>query len=1060
MGRQGTPRTDASRASLAHRVGAYVSAHRLRRRWLALMGVLAAVVVVVTAGALTMPASTMTADMATLPEGASVPEGYTQQYTAKDEVNGITVTAYAPEGVVPEGATLKASLLAQDSDEYAAAKQATGATDEEGTGFAAMDISFADADGNEVEPTGDVYVNIDVAGILPEDADPKSVTVQHLAEDETGAVASVDTVADTAEDTEGVATAVDTTNVRAAFSVDGFSTFTITWEQGWNNEHPINFTCYYTGTSQELPTLDRPGNFTMRNGQTVDFSKSDYDSRLNIDGYTYDRAEYRIEDYDSWQPLNELGVSKAYHGWNYYVNGDEVSGEPQVRLYYTKNSSGGGEGGGIPGGTTTENATVQTGKTAVLRDDGNYDLTLSISGDRGSATSPAPVDVLFIVDKSGSMSGSRMNNTHTAMNTLVDSLEGNANIDARYSIVTFSGTSGNDGSWNDKGDAAVVLPWTAVSGNNVSNVIGSISANGGTDYQAGLDVGTDQLNNARQGATKVVIFLSDGEPTWSYNYGNGGDALDRTDDGWGSTYQGWVETLNQAKMISCDYFYAVGIGTSANDYLDDLVRSVTATTKQQIKAATDGSNLKNLFNDIAANVTFFAAQNVKITDPLSEYADLVLTNNVPQFTVSVTNGTTTWSDTVAPGNSVTFYDADGKAQTATPRVSNDNRIIYLVLPENYQLEEGYSYSISTIITPSQKAIDEGIGSDAAKQEPDVGTGTHADNNEQGFWSNDNDNAIVSYTANGQDGSEKFPKPVIRVQAPKTGSLTITKAVSGASADSKVFNVTISTRTNVSSATPMNGSTKVDFSDTDGDGTYTASVPVTANTSTIITGLPLGSYSVTENTDDVAIEGHRFDGVVYSSSDGDDDGTSGVCTLNENAPEASVGLTNSYTQVTNIRVHKTDSSGKDLVGALFTLTNDEGEYYKAYDSTTGEVEWSTGDQVTLSFDESNESLFNISGLENGTYTLTEVQAPAGYQMLSDTVTITVTGGHVTISKASGVSLDEDNSNTIRVTNSAGEILPNTGGSGNTPLILGGLLLVAAAGCGYGLRRRHEGRGARS
>lgn len=232
MGRQGTPRTDASRASLAHRVGAYVSAHRLRRRWFALMGVLAAVVVVVTAGALTMPASTMTADVATLPEGASVPEGYTQQYTAKDEANGITVTAYAPEGVVPEGATLKASLLAQDSDEYAAAKQATGATDEEGAGFAAMDISFVDADGSEVEPTGDVYVNIDAAGILPEDADPESVTVQHLAEDESCAVASVDTVADAAGGAEGVVAISpdDVTAVQAAFTTDSLSTYTVTWK--------------------------------------------------------------------------------------------------------------------------------------------------------------------------------------------------------------------------------------------------------------------------------------------------------------------------------------------------------------------------------------------------------------------------------------------------------------------------------------------------------------------------------------------------------------------------------------------------------------------------------------------------------------------------------------------------------------------------------------------------------------------------------------------------------------------------------------------------------------
>lgn len=301
MGRQGTPRTDASRASLAHRVGAYVSAHRLRRRWLALMGVLAAVVVVVTAGALTMPASTMTADVATLPEGASVPEGYTQQYTAKDEANGIIVTAYAPEGVVPEGATLKASLLAQDSDEYVAAKQATGATDEEGAGFAAMDISFVDVDGNEVEPTGDVYVNIDAAGILPEDADPESVVVQHLAEDESGAVASVDTVADAADVTEGIA-AVDTndaTSIQAAFNANGFSTFAITWRglesSSGDESQPSDATNESTGSALAVPLAEGDANA----------SDNDVEVEGSIMTEQQEMAELLNHKENSWQVVKE-----------------------------------------------------------------------------------------------------------------------------------------------------------------------------------------------------------------------------------------------------------------------------------------------------------------------------------------------------------------------------------------------------------------------------------------------------------------------------------------------------------------------------------------------------------------------------------------------------------------------------------------------------------------------------------------------------------------------------------------------------------------------------------
>ena len=150
-------------------------------------------------------------EAAALPDGAEVPEGYTQQYTVRDEENGFAVTVYAPEGTVPEGAVLSAELLSEETEEYAAAEQelaeetkaalaengidlqsadgadGTEAAGEDGEaaepsyGFAAMDIHFEDAEGNEIEPAEQVYVVIDAAGLIPEDVDPESVTVQHLS---------------------------------------------------------------------------------------------------------------------------------------------------------------------------------------------------------------------------------------------------------------------------------------------------------------------------------------------------------------------------------------------------------------------------------------------------------------------------------------------------------------------------------------------------------------------------------------------------------------------------------------------------------------------------------------------------------------------------------------------------------------------------------------------------------------------------------------------------------------------------------------------------------------
>lgn len=1101
MGRQGTPRTDASRASLAHRVGAYVSAHRLRRRWLALMGVLAAVVVVVTAGALTMPASTMTADVATLPEGASVPEGYTQQYTAKDEANGITVTAYAPEGVVPEGATLKASLLAQDSDEYAAAKQATGATDEEGTGFAAMDISFADADGNEVEPTGDVYVNIDAAGILPEDADPESVTVQHLAEDETGAVASVDTVADTAEDTEGVATAVDTTNVRAAFSVDGFSTFTITWKSG-RNTTSVDFECFEIANDGGISEIDEgvvpalASRSSVANGTRIPFDSSNDD--LSISGYTFDHATYEFSENSGELTSIEIGREGRF-SQHWYVSFNDGAHQNKndkpvkINLYYKKNSSQGGGQNPGGGGTVTQNATVTTGKTAVLREDGNYDLTLSVSGTRGSAKEKAAVDVLFIVDRSASMTNNgsrRLANAKTAMNTLVNSLEGNENIDARYSIVTFSG--GTDSKWGGSAaDASLCMGWTAVEGHNVSNSINGITASGGTDYEAGLDKGLTQLGSARSNAVKVVIFLSDGEPTWSYDYGYGTDALCRVNHGSNRvhtcTYEGWVDTLGKASRISCGYFYAISLGGEASDYMNDLVDKVNAPTKQAIEAKSDGSNLKDLFEDITADVTFFAAKDVTITDPLSDYADLVLTNNAPQFTITITREASegvegeSWTGTVGPNGAVSFQDLGNQNHDATARVSEDNRTIYLDLPDDYELEPGYTYSVSTVITPSQAAITAGMNSDEAKNTPDPGTGTHADKNEQGFWSNVNENAKVTFTANGAAGSESFPKPVIRV--PATGSLTINKDVEGATLSGvHSYEFTITTTTDMTNALATYGdnATQLRFSKADNDNIWSASLSVSAsnaddgehNGSVTISGLPVGEYTVTESTDDdsVGLAHYEFGGVEYVSTDADEETSGDTGTVNIGGNEtATVTVTNTYIAHQSLTIHKiSDQGGTPLQGAIFKLYRVEGSddnlNHLYYVEANGVVAWAADedDASSLTSDASGNLTFNDLDT-NQTYYLVETNAPDGYVQLDKEIEISWDEDeNHWIARYVGGGDDLFNSaiSAVNVTNSTGAALPETGGFGTTFGTIGGVLLVAAAVCGYGLRRRHEGRGARS
>ena len=374
-----------------------------------------------------------------------------------------------------------------------------------------------------------------------------------------------------------------------------------------------------------------------------------------------------------------------------------------------------------------------------------------------------------------------MTQLKSAVNTLVNTVEGNDGIDAQYSAVAFAGDGGgNHGSTyttDTNGNA-----WC--DGDGIKTFVQWISADGGTNYQRAIYEGKTLLNSGRSDALTFVIFVSDGIPTYRGNYDDSGNG--QNDD---SSYN-INAAVNEIKGMSCDYFYAIGMGSDFGTWygqdlqgtknLKSLANAVNATSKGDgnVYSANDTAGMTAAFNRITADITHFAASDVTITDPLSQYADLVLTDGAPQFTITVKHGEQTWTGTVGNNGTVTFQDADGNNQTATARVSSDNRTIYLDLPDNYELEEGYTYSISTVITPSQEAKDAGMNSDAAKQTPDDNTGTHSETNpkQQGFWSNDNENAKVTYTANGEEGSKNFPKPVIQVTdtTPSTASVSFHK----------------------------------------------------------------------------------------------------------------------------------------------------------------------------------------------------------------------------------------------------------------------------------------------
>lgn len=148
---------------------------------------------------------------------------------------------------------------------------------------------------------------------------------------------------------------------------------------------------------------------------------------------------------------------------------------------------------------------------------------------------------------------------------------------------------------------------------------------------------------------------------------------------------------------------------------------------------------------------------------------------------------------------------------------------------------------------------------------------------------------------------------------------------------------------------------------------------------------------------------------------------------------------------NIVINKyaTDNKDNKLEGAKFVLKDSEGKYYK-YDATAKAVAWvvNKDDATEVKTDANGAARFD--GLQAGTYRLEETAAPAGYNQLTEDITIV-------LDKNGSATIDGNASNpgaahslTTGVANSTGTALPETGGTGILIFVTLGTLAVICSG----------------
>ena len=451
----------------------------------------------------------------------------------------------------------------------------------------------------------------------------------------------------------------------------------------------------------------------------------------------------------------------------------------------------------------------------------SYTLSLNVKGNTVSGTTTsgekAKIDVAFVLDTSGSMNDKVGNSTRlkNMQNAITDNgglssvlFNSPDKIDAQAHVITFASGLGLDGT--------SVLSTKA----DLDEVVNGLTANGATHWEKGLE----QVSNisTRPGATKYVVFLTDGNPGnkgWEkpnvYSCGALGWQTCDDNDSARSVYNASVTAGKQlAKAgwnilnVGVDMLTTVYVNPDAdsvsgsNHDLHNHSFSQTAgwvsplealtarenankstTVKDQLIKAypkTTSSELAQVFKDLGQIITTTTTKSygkVSIVDTLSDYAD-------PLFEYDKQSGEITSGVTVVASDR-----SNVDAEVASKTYDVATRTVTVTFKDGFTLAKDVTYSVQFKVKPSDKAYEtyalnkqsEKGGytdTDNTVHQGETGTGTDSENKD-GFYANTEAHLAYSECTAvnnvAKDCVSKdnvtYQKPVLQV---KTGKIQVTK----------------------------------------------------------------------------------------------------------------------------------------------------------------------------------------------------------------------------------------------------------------------------------------------
>lgn len=683
------------------------------------------------------------------------------------------------------------------------------------------------------------------------------------------------------------------------------------------------------------------------------------------------------------------GYIKASDGSN--VSGDGTSNNPFV-IENTPTPDPGSQLPTMPAPAHSKYIAKDKGEN----ENEDYTLTLDVTGKMGDVD---PIDILLIVDKSGSMADNRRyQNVNSAVNTLITSLKNaKTNAEINLSAVAFSGTKKDSSTWND---AKEMAPWTELSEITIGsediskkNYLFDFSADsctGGTNWQAGIKKGEEQLANREN--KRYIIFLTDGEPTYRYG-ADGTREGNGTDDKKGANYNAAVsEWNNSTKLKGAAGKYLVNATGSDNT----ICNNMAAVMGGKCLDGNSETTMKQSFQTIADAITNPYYKDVTLSDTLSDYAEFAKYDSQDRPAITVYKETKSNDGNFTTTGKVELAEGTADGEYTYEYDSSSGKVSVTI---HGQLEKDVKYWVEFKVKPTDTAYID-YAKDGYKQTDSSGNktevtgdeGTDAQGNatssgKAGFHSNDAATLTYSTTNNSTTQTTDYKHPVLQVA---THSEKVVKVWEGNPKDSVQVKLTATVHINgkektLQKAEPAAGDNEtltdsrlpenmtVDLkANADGDKNWTYTFKdlpdYYAYEVTNADGSKSTSYAKITYTIDEVDTPKGYDKKVVADKTDQEVSESGIRTTT---------ITN--TQLNTITIKKVDGDEKVLEGAKFKLEKkNEAGTYETVKNPAGTDSY----EVTTDKD----GLAKFENLKKGTYRITEIESPAGYNLLLNPIEV--------------------------------------------------------------------------